>query len=60
MLRFWNDVVLPRTCVTFGKKYELSMVESSESDWDFIGDPRYADTPVLKGKKISGSFVVNC
>lgn len=59
MLRYWNDVLLPGTSITFGLKYELSMVEVNDSSWDFIGDPRYADTQVLKGSEVAGYFERN-
>jgi hypothetical protein len=51
MLQFWRDVILPSSCTRFGMRYEMSMTEFSGADWDFIGDPRYADHPVLNGKR---------
>ena len=59
MLRHWNDILLPATSTDFGLKFELSMVEVKDSCWEFIGDPRYADTPVLKGRKIADFFERN-
>ena len=58
MRAYWNDAVLTNTSTTFGLQYELSMVVTDESGWGFIGDPRYADKPVLMGKRVKGSFVV--
>jgi hypothetical protein len=52
MLQFWQDVILPISCTRFGMRYELSMAEFSGADWDFIGDSRYADHPLLNGKQI--------
>ena len=54
MLQYWQDVILLASCTRFGMRYELSMTEFSGSAWDFIGDPRYADNPVLNGKRIAG------
>ncbi len=53
MLQYWQDVILSASCTRFGMRYELSMTEFSGSAWDFIGDPRYADNPVLNGKEIA-------
>jgi hypothetical protein len=60
MLQYWQEVILSASCTRFGMRYELSMTEFSGSDWDFIGDPRYADNPVLNGKRVAGSVAVEC
>ena len=48
-------MVLPGSFTTFGMRYELSMTEFAGSAWDFIGDPRYADKPLLKGTSYGAS-----
>ncbi len=53
MLQYWQDAILPFSCTRFGMRYELSMTEFAGADWDFIGDPRYADQPVLNDKQIA-------
>ena len=53
MMQYWQQVILPASYTRFGMRYELSMTEFSGSAWDFIGDPRYADQPVLNGKQIA-------
>ncbi len=58
--QYWQDVILSASCTRFGMRYELSMTEFSGSAWDFIGDPRYADNPVLNGKRVAGSVAVEC
>lgn len=60
MLQYWQDVILSASCTRFGMRYELSMTEFMGSAWDFIGDPRYADNPVLNGKRLAGSVAVEC
>ncbi len=60
MMQCWQQVILPASCTRFGMRYELSMTEFSGSAWDFIGDPRYADYPVLNGKWVAGSVAVEC
>ena len=52
MLKFWQDEILPTSCTRFGMRYELSIKEFSGASWDCIGDPCYADHPVLHGKRI--------
>lgn len=54
MLQYWKEVILPDSSNEFGMRFELSMTEFSGSEWDFIGDPRYADGPLLNGKSFSG------
>ncbi len=53
MSQYWQEVVLPASCTRIGMRYELSMTEFAGADWDFIGDPRYADQPVLNDKQIA-------
>ncbi len=47
MLDFWHDMIIPSSSTTFGLEYEISMVEMDQSDWDFVGDPRYSSNPAL-------------
>ena len=54
MFQYWQNVILPASCTRFGMRYELSMTEFAGADWDFIGDPRYDDKPVLNGKRLAG------
>ena len=51
MLQYWQQVILPDSSSQFGLRYELSMTEFAGADWDFIGDPRYADQPLLKNQQ---------
>ena len=60
MMQYWEQVILPASCISFGMNYELSMTEFTGSDWDFIGDPRYADQPVLQGRQAVGSYEIIC
>ena len=59
MFRHWDEKLLPATSATFGLKYELSMVEIVDDKWEFVGDPRYADTPVLRPRKVADGFTMN-
>lgn len=47
MLSYWDERIVPSSCTTFGLEYEVSMVEMDDSDWDFVGDPRYSNNAVL-------------
>ncbi len=59
MCRHWEERLIPATCSTFGLKYEFSMVEIVDDNWRFVGDPRYADTVVLRPRKIADGFTMN-
>lgn len=59
MLHFWKQVILPASSGQFGMRYELSMTEFVGAEWDFVGDPRYADRPILNGKEIGGAGPVS-
>ncbi|MBT6210166.1 MAG: hypothetical protein HOI35_09130 [Woeseia sp.] len=59
MFRHWQERLLPATCSTFGLKYKLSMVEIIDGKWEFVGDPRYADSAVLRPRKIADGFTMN-
>lgn len=51
MKEFWETTVLAATSTMFGEAYELSMVVVCKNgQWDFVGDPRYANNAVLCGK----------
>ena len=59
MVRHWEERLLPATSTTFGLKYELSMVEIVDDQWNFVGDPRYAESAVLRPRKIADGFTMN-
>ena len=58
--RFWAAKILPTTSNKFGKPYEFSMVEADRVMWDFVGDPRYADKPILTAKASDGENIFRC
>ena len=60
MERYWKKYIVPKTSTRFGRDYELSMVEADRVMWDFVGDPRYADVPVLSSKILAGANVFRC
>ena len=50
MRKLWDQKILPGTSTEFGLAYEFSMAEATDGSWDFIGDPRYADKPILPSR----------
>lgn len=57
MQGFWKKITVPATSTKFGTAYELSMVEASAATWDFIGDPRFADTSIITEQKRTGKNI---
>lgn len=57
MKSYWAQKIVPATSTTFGLGYEFSMVEADHDTWDFLGDPRYAEEPVLSGDKAVGANI---
>ena len=60
MQRYWDQSIIPNTSTKFGLAYELSMVEAGHVMWDFIGDPRYADSSPLTAKAPAGDSIFRC
>lgn len=50
MYRFWTTKILPKTSSRSGKAFEIAMVITRDGKWDFVEQPRYADTPLMKPK----------